>query len=321
MNYRDYYKILDVARDATASEIKRAYRKLARKYHPDVNASPEADAKFKEAGEAYEALKDPEKRAAYDQLDQFTRSGREGGFQPPPGWHEAYQFSDSSHPGEADFSDFFETLFRRGSAQEDYPQDLRRDFQKQNDLRGRDHHARLILDIEDVFAGATRILTFRVPEIDDSGRVVQRDRNISVNIPKGVSEGQNIRLKGQGTPGSGRSPAGDLFLEVAFAPHPVFRADGRDLYLDLPVTPWEAALGGKVSMPTPGGKVEIVIPKNARTGQKLRLKGRGLPGPKPGDLYASLSIVNPPVTSDKGRELYEKMAREMNFNPRTQKGE
>lgn len=314
MDYKDYYKTLGVERDATADEIKRAYRKLARKYHPDVSTAPEAGARFKEAGEAYEALKDPEKRAAYDQLGQSTQNGA-GGFNPPPGWDRNFQSSDGTQPEGADYSDFFETLFRQRQSPQGHAQ-----RHEQGNLKGRDHHVRLTLDIEDVFTGPTRILTLRMPEIDEQGRVVQRDRNISVKIPKGVSEGQNIRLKGQGLPGFGSGPAGDLFLEVAFAPHPLFRIDGRDLYLDLPVTPWEAALGGKVTMPAPGGKVDIRIPQNARTGQKLRLRGRGVPGAKTGDLYASLKIVNPPKTTEKGRELFEQLAREMDFDPRASKG-
>jgi curved DNA-binding protein len=317
MDYKDYYKALGVDRDASADDIKRAYRKLARKYHPDVNASPEASARFKDAGEAYEVLKDPEKKTAYDALG---KAGPEAaGFRPPPNWDQEYQFTGGDPSDQADFSDFFETLFRRQQAQQTHPgfDQQRRQTSAQ---KGQDFHARLMLNVEDVFNGPTRLLTLRIPDIDDQGRIVQRERNISVNIPKGISEGQNIRLKGQGVPGFGGAPAGDLFLEVALSAHPLYRIDGRDLYLDLPVTPWEAALGGKVEMPTPGGKVDITIPKNARSGQKLRLKGKGLPGRVAGDLYASLSIVNPPVTTDKGRALYEKMASELKFDPRKNMG-
>jgi len=315
MDYKNYYKSLGVDRTATQDEIKRAYRKLARKYHPDVNSDEDADAKFKEAGEAFAVLGDVEKRAAYDGLGAEPQGGGQG-FRPPPNWEQNYQFSDPPHgaggPDDAAFSDFFENMFRSGSRSEG--------FSSRMQTAGQDQHARVTLDIGDAFRGTSRVLTMRVPEMDDAGRIVLKDRNISVKIPKGVHEGQHIRLKGKGAAGIGGGPAGDLFLEVAFAAHPTYRIDGRDIHVDLPVTPWEAALGGKVAMPTPGGEVGITIPKNARTGQKLRLKGRGLPGKRPGDLYAVLKIVNPPVTSDEGRALYEQMAKEISFDPRKSMG-
>ena len=311
MDYKDYYKALGVDRTATQDEIKKAYRKLARKYHPDVNADQDADAKFKEAGEAFAVLGDAEKRAAYDALGAEPPRGGQG-FRPPPDWEQGYQFSDPPHgaggPEDAAFSDFFENLFRSGARAEGRTSGMR--------AAGQDQHARVTLDIGDAFSGTSRVLTMRVPEMDDAGRMVLKDRNVSVKIPKGVREGQHIRLKGKGSPGIGGGPAGDLFLEVAFAPHPTYRIDGRDIYVDLPVTPWEASLGGKVTMPTPGGEVGITIPENARTGQKLRLKGRGLPGKLAGDLYAVLKIVNPPTTTQAGQALYEQMAKEMSFDPR-----
>ena len=307
MEYKDYYDILGVDRNADAAEIKKAYRKLARKYHPDVN--PEAEAQFKDVGEAYDVLGDSEKRAAYDQLGANWQQGQS--FRPPPDWESQFEFSGDGPSMEGGgFSDFFETLFRRAGAQ-GYQRSART-----GGLHGQDQHARIMLDLEDAFAGATRVLTLQMPHIDEMGRVLMQEQSISVKIPKGVKEGQHIRLAGKGAPGIGEGAPGDLFLEVSFAPHPVFRIEGRDLYMDLPVTPWEAALGGAVAVPTPGGKVSLTIPKNARTGQKLRLKGRGLPGATAGDLYALLKIVNPPVTSDKARELYEKMAQELSFDPR-----
>ena len=311
MDYKDYYKTLGVDRTATQVEIKKAYRKLARKYHPDVNSDEDADTKFKEAGEAFAVLGDDEKRAAYNDLGAEPPRGGQG-FRPPPNWEQGHQFSDPPHgaggPDDAAFSDFFENLFRSGSRGEGHT--------SRTQAAGHDQHARVTLDIADAFKGTSRVLTMRVAEMDDSGRLVLKDRSIAVKIPKGVHEGQHIRLKGKGSPGMGGGPAGDLFLEVAFAPHPTYRIDGRDIYVDLPVTPWEAALGGKVAMPTPSGEVGITIPKNARTGQKLRLKGRGLQGKKAGDLYAVLKIVNPPVTSVAGQALYQQMAKEMSFNPR-----
>ena len=300
MEYRDYYKILGVARDASAEEIRKAYRMLARTYHPDVNSGAEAEAKFKDVNEAHEVLKDPERRAAYDQLRQEPRTG--GHYQPPPDWDGGFQFSDGNvGDGEA-FSDFFETLFRRGTGP-----DVR---------RGSDSHARIEIDIEDAYRGATRILRLRAPVVGLSGEVRLEERNISVHIPKGVRAGQHIRLPGQGTPAFEEGKAGDLFLEVVFAPHPIYRADGRDLHLELPIAPWEAALGQTVVMPTPGGKVDLKIPKNARSGQKLRLRGKGLPGTPPGNVYATLKIVNPKVSTDETRALFEEMARVMPFDPR-----
>lgn len=310
MDFKDYYQMLGVAPEANADEIRRAFRKLARKYHPDVNASPEAEAKFKDVNEAYEVLKDPERRAAYDQLGPPDPSAT-GGFQPPPGWDGGFSFSGGGPESQEAFSDFFETLFRRGRGQP---------FSGGVGRQGSDQHARIYLDIEDAYQGATRVLTLRVPEAGADGRVRLQERNTAVRIPKGVVEGQHIRLPGKGMPSFGGGPAGDLFLEVAFAPHPVYRADGRDLHTDLPITPWEAALGGKIEMPTPDGKVELRIPANARSGQKLRLKGKGLPGSPPGDIYASLRIVNPQATTQEARDLFRKMAQEMPFDPRAGTG-
>lgn len=306
MKFEDYYDTLGVSPDASQNDIKRAFRKAARTYHPDVNSGPEAEAKFKAVNEAHEVLKDTEKRAAYDQLRQGGPPP-EGEFRPPPGWDGGFSFNSQDAPPDGDFSDFFETLFRRGGQPR---------YDTRQGGRGPDQHARVHLDIEDAYHGAKRVLTMRMPEVGSDGEVRMRDHNISVKIPKGVVEGQHIRLAGQGMPGFGGGAPGDLFLEVGFAPHPVYRMDGRDLYLDLPVAPWEAALGSKIVMPTPDGKVDLHIPPNARVGQKLRLKGKGLPGKPPGDIYASLKIVNPKVTTDEARKFFEHMAREMPFDPR-----
>jgi curved DNA-binding protein len=313
MDFKDYYKTLGVEPKASAEEIKRAYRKLARKHHPDVATGPEAEARFKDISEAYEVLKDPEKRQAYDQLGSEDSQGQSG-FRPPPGWDSGFEFYQTeSGPGSRThepYSDFFESLFRRQAGAD-------RGARME---RGQDQHAQIALDIEDVYRGATRSLTLRMPTVGPDGSVTIKNRTIAVRIPKGITEGQHIRLKGQGMPGYGAAPAGDLFLEVSFAPHPVYRVDGRDLHLDLPITPWEAALGGKVVMPTPDGKVDISIPKNARSGQKLRLRGKGLPGRPDGDMYATLKIVNPKVTTDEARAFFERMAREMPFDPRANIG-
>lgn len=309
MQFKDYYDILGVKKNASAEDIKKAFRKGARKYHPDVNTGAEAEAKFKDVNEAYEVLKDPERRAAYDQLGQ-TPPPRGGAYERPPGWDGGFEFTSGGPDGDAVFSDFFETLFRRGA-----PPGAGR-----GDARGADSHAQIEITVEDAFAGATRTLNMRSPVADPDGRVNWQDRSIAVRIPKGVREGQHIRLAGQGTPPLGGGRAGDLFLEVTFAAHPVYRPEGKDLYLDLPIAPWEAALGSHIVMPTPGGKVDLRIPKNARTGQKMRLKGKGLPGTPPGDIYATLKIVNPKVTTDAEARVFKEMAEKMAFDPRANLG-
>lgn len=316
MKYKDYYEIMGVSRDATQDEIKRAYRKLARKYHPDVSKEADAEARFKEVGEAYEVLKDPEKRAAYDQLGTNWQAGQE--FHPPPGWDAGFEFSGGGYT-EADaahFSDFFEDLFGRGSVHGFHTGRGQREFHG----KGQDHHARILIRLEDAYRGSERAITLRVPEVDASGHVVTRDRTLQVKIPKGITRGQRIRLRGQGAPGVGQGEAGDLYLEVEFEPHPFYRVEGRDIYLDLPVTPWEAALGATVAIPTLGGTVDLKIPPGSQTGRKLRLKGRGLPGTPPGDQYVILQIETPPAKDDKARALYQRMQQEMNFNPRRRLG-
>ena len=314
MDYKDYYQILGLERSATQDEIKRAYRKLARKYHPDVNKEPDAETKFKEAGEAYEVLKDPEKRAAYDQLGANWQAGQN--FRPPPGWDEGFEFSGGGFEGDPGaFSDFFESLFGQARAS-GAGRHARHEFH----AHGQDHHARIMIDFRDVYEGVTRTISLRAPEVDEAGHVSVRDRSIRVKIPKGISEGQHIRLAGQGTPGVGQGRAGDLYLEVQFQPDPNYTVEGRDVFLNLPIAPWEAALGGKVKCPTPSGTVDLSVPKNARTGQKLRLRGRGIPGNPPGDLYAILQIAVPPANTDKDKAFYEQMARDMDFDPRAKLG-
>ncbi|MEJ2139315.1 MAG: DnaJ C-terminal domain-containing protein [Gammaproteobacteria bacterium] len=322
MEFRDYYEVMGVARDATQDDIKRAYRKLARKYHPDVSEDEQAEEKFKEVGEAYEVLKDPEKRAAYDQLGKNWKAGQD--FHPPPGWDEGFEFSGPGGDGYAgygdmgaeQFSDFFENLFRQGQARG------RGDFAggrpegQRFRMRGEDRHARITIDLRDSYTGATRGITLHAPELTDDGHVITRDIKLNVKIPQGIRDGQKIRLTGQGGPGFGDGKAGDLFLEVEFRPDSKYRVDGADVYLNLPVAPWEAALGSKVKVPLPSGDVELKIPAGSNQGSKMRLKGKGLPGKEPGDLYVVLDVRLPPADSDKAKELYEKMAQEMPFNPR-----
>ncbi|MCG6863941.1 MAG: DnaJ domain-containing protein [Thiogranum sp.] len=315
MEFKDYYAIMGVARDATQDEIKRTYRKLARKYHPDVSKESDAEARFKEVGEAYEVLKDPEKRAAYDQLGKQWQPGQE--FHPPPDWDAGFEFRGGGYTaGDAGVhSDFFEELFGRGFAGPGGTQG-RRTFR----MRGEDHHAKVLIDLEDSFSGATRSISLRVPELTGDGHVTTRERTLSVRIPKGIRPGQLIRLAGQGAAGLGGGEPGDLYLEVEFHDHPLYRVDGADIYLDLPVAPWEAALGANVKVPTPAGNIDLKIPANSRQGRKLRLKGRGLTGKQPGDLYVVLQVSLPPADSDAARTLYKQMQDQLGFNPRAAMG-
>src|SRR5271169_6225198 len=243
MQFKDYYQVMGVARDATQDEIKRAYRKLARKYHPDVSKESDAEARFKELGEAHEVLKDTEKRAAYDQLGANWKGGQE--FKPPPDWNAGFEFSGGGFTGgdAADYSDFFASLFGRGFRAGGGG---RASFH----ARGEDHHAKILIDLEDAYQGATRTFTLRVPGVDAQGHVIMRERVLNVTIPKGIREGQHIRLGGQGSAGVGEGKAGDLYLQIEFRTHPLLRVDGRDIYLDLPVAPWESALGAMVKVPT-----------------------------------------------------------------------
>ncbi|WP_455366726.1 DnaJ C-terminal domain-containing protein [Kaarinaea lacus] len=312
MEYKDYYKIMGVQRDASQDEIKRAYRKLARKYHPDVSKEPDAEEKFKELGEAYEVLKDPEKRKAYDQLGQQWQHGQE--FHPPPGWDQGFEFHTGGF-GEADlsqFSDFFESLFGRKPGHRQW---------RQFDTRGEDTYAKVLIDLEDAYHGATRTLTLKSTELDPQGRPRLKERTLNVHIPKGVHQGQHIRLAGQGGAGMGQGRAGDLYLQIEFRPHPFYHVEGRDVYLDLPVTPWEAALGATIKAPTPTGAVELKIPAGSHTGRKLRLKGRGIPGStKHGDLYVVLKITVPPADTEKAKKAYRELAQATAYNPRASLG-
>ena len=292
MQFRDYYETLGVARGASQDDVKGAYRRLARKYHPDVSKEADAEARFKEVGEAYEVLKDPEKRAAYDRFGKDWKHGQE--FRPPPGWERQFNFGGGGFSGASGFSDFFESLFGQGGFA---------GARGPMHARGGDQSARIEIPLEDAFRGATRNLTLR-------------GRTLSVRIPRGVAEGQRIRLSGQGGSGARGAPDGDLYLTVTHKAHPLFRTEGRDVHLKLPVAPWEAALGATVAVPTLGGKVDLRVPRGSRTGQTLRLKGRGLPGPPDGDQYVALEIVAPPADTPEAESLYREMAKSMRFNPR-----
>lgn len=315
MEFKDYYAVLGVERSATQDEVKRAYRKLARKYHPDVNKEADAEEKFKEIGEAFEVIGDPEKRAAYDQLGKNWKEGQD--FQPPPDWDAGFEFSNEGPGAAHDYSEFFEQIFAGMRQRQRAPRGEGPEFH----ARGEDHHARILVDLRDVFEGATRTISLRVPELDASGHLYLKERSLNVKIPKGLIEGQTIRLKGQGSSGIGRLPAGDLYLEVSFKPDKLYRVSGRDLYIELPVAPWEAALGATVKTPTPSGTINLKIPPGSFQGRKLRIKGRGIPAADPGDLYAVLEIALPPADTDKAKEAYEAMAREFSFDPRAKLGD
>ena len=312
MQFKDYYQTLGVTRDVTADDLKKAFRKLARKYHPDVSKEADAELHMKEVNEAYAVLSDPEKRAAYDQLGRGYQPGQD--FRPPPDWDAGFEFSGQGFsPHEAtDYSDFFAELFGRMGGARASARHTRAGFRAQ----GEDHHAKVLLDLEDAFSGATRQIALRVPQMDARGRVHLTNRTLNVKIPKGVRAGQVIRLAGQGAPGLSGAPAGDLLLEVQFKPHPRFRTEGRDLHLTLPVAPWEAALGAIVAVDLPHGSVKVRIPEGAQSGRQLRVRGHGLPGQPPGDLLLDIQVVLPPATTPKGREMYETMARELAFDPR-----
>ena len=309
MEYRDYYKILGIVRDAPQDEIKRAYRKLARKFHPDVSKDPDAEKKFKEVGEAYEVLSDPEKRAAYDKFGSKWQSGQD--FQPPPDWDAGFEFSGAGSGGakQADFSDFFSQLF--GSGQ--FRQSRTGSFSN----KGEDQHARIIITMVEAWHGAKKTFTLTKPEINDQGQLVNHHHTITVTIPKGVTEGQKIRLQGQGMPSLGGVAHGDLYLEISLEKNPLFRADKRNIHLTLPVTPWEAALGATVECPTLSGTVKLNIPANSQSDRKLRLKGRGLCSTShSGDQIVTLQIVIPEAKTDKEKEVYRNMAETMPMDPR-----
>ena len=293
MEYKDYYQVLGLTKAATQDDIKRVYRKLARKYHPDISKEANAEEQFKEVGEAYEVLKDQEKRAAYDQLGEDLKAQRD--FRPPP--------NGAAGTGQsAEFDDFLANLFgQRG----------RSSTGRTQAMQGEDSHFKVSIDLEETYRGATRSLNLRSP---------QQDRTLNVKIPKGVKQGQHIRLQGQGNPGIGGGSAGDLYLEIAFNPHPLYRAEELDVYLELPIASWEAALGGNVKVPTPDGAVDMKIPPNSSTGRKLRLKGRGIPAQTPGDFYVTLKVVMPDTLSDKAKALYSELALEQAFNPRAGMG-
>jgi curved DNA-binding protein len=318
VTFQDYYQTLGVKRAASQDDIRRAYRKLARKYHPDVNKAKDAEDKFKQLNEAYEVLKDSEKRKLYDQLGANWKAGQE--FKPPPGWENVrFQFRGAPGAEEFDvgggFSDFFETLFggrratRRGGGGA---------RQAAWSMPGQDHEAEIAIRLEDSYFGATRTITLQGQEVDEQGRLRTTSHTYEVRIPAGVTDGSRIRLPGKGGPGIGGGTPGDLYLKVRIEAHPRFRVDGHDLQVEVPVAPWEAALGATVEVPVVDGTANLKIPPGIQSGQKLRLRGKGLPrrDDRRGDLFAVVKIVVPQTLSDRERQLFAEMAQVSSFNPR-----
>jgi len=308
MNHKDYYSILGIDKNADAAKIKKTYRQLARKYHPDVNHNNAAgEKKFKEVVEAYEVLKDPEKRKAYDQYGANWKAG-----QRQQGQQHQYQQQGNTYAGGGfgggDYSDFFESMFgsgghRGGSGRSPFQQ------------KGEDVNASLSIPIEEAYHGSSRTITFTTPTLSPDGQVENKKKTLHVKVPKGIKNGGKIRLKGQGGPGQNGGAAGDMYIRFDIEKHPIFSVEGADVFLTLPIAPWEAALGAKINVSTPAGAVKLNIPTGSASGQKMRLKGMGIPAKKPGNLYVELQIVLPPAENDKARQLYQKM-QELNFNPR-----
>jgi len=312
LKFRDYYEILEVPRTASADQIKKAYRALARKYHPDVNKDREAEDKFKQVNEAYEVLKDPKKRKRYDTLGQNWQNGQE--FAPPPGWEGMFGGGGSPFGGGGSgFSDFFESLFGGFGESRGGPFGGNHCGRAQNQMRGQDQEASLTITVEEAIHTPTKQLNFQA---DRAGG--QRTRSFDVKIPVGISQGTRIRLAGQGGAGFGDGPPGDLFLKVNIAAHALYKLQGHNLEMDVKVAPWEAALGAGVEVPTPDGPVQLKIQPGTQSGQKLRLRGRGIPISKSerGHLYAIIKIVVPEKLSSQEQELYEELQKKSTFKPR-----
>lgn len=306
MKYKDYYAILGVARDASADHIKKAYRKLARKYHPDVSKEKNAEEKFKEVAEAYETLKEADKRAAYDRLGSY-QPGQD--FRPPPDWQHDFSGGQFSFD-DLDLADLFAGLrgggFHRAGGRPNAP------------LPGEDYEVNVRISLEQSYHGTTLDLDLQLPEYDGQGRLRRLPRSFKARIPKGATDGQRLRLAGKGGKGLNGGRDGDLYLNVSLEPHRLYRVSGHDLYLDLPLAPWEAVLGATVEIPTLGGPVRLKIKPGTHAGQQLRLSKRGLPKPREGegDLYAIVQVAVPTVVHDRERALYEQLARESAYAPR-----
>tara|TARA_R110000822_G_scaffold187752_28_gene326966 strand:- start:31160 stop:32116 length:957 start_codon:yes stop_codon:yes gene_type:complete len=315
MEFKDYYKILDVNPDADSKAIKTSYRKLARKYHPDVSDHHEAEEKFKEVNEAYEVLKDTQKRAQYDEIREHGSDGQR--FQPPPGSQPS---GHSNEQYQGNFSDFFSSMF--GDAGRGGPQDYTPDYAFNQ--KGQDIETDMPIFLEDSLSNTSKTISYRLPHRDNEGRITEVKKTLSVKIPAGVSDGERIRLKSQGAQGIGDGPNGDLYLRIRLIPHPLFDVEAHNLIITVPLAPWEAALGTKIQVPTLSGKINLSIPANSQTGQRLRIKGKGLVRKDGhGDLYAVLKVVMPDPSNtsplnDEIKQHWEQLASKAAFNPRVE---
>lgn len=308
MEFKDYYEILGVKPEAEVKDIKAAYRKLARKYHPDLNPAPEAEAQFKEVAEAWEVLQDAGRRAEYDELRRYgARQEQAQGFQPPPGWQSARE--GEFHQFSGDFSDFFNSMFGgefRGS-----PGGRR-------ERSGQDVEIELPVFLEETLEPSRKPLEYRIP-VYERGQVREVRKSLKVTIPAGVRDGERIRVKGQGAPGTGGGSAGDLYLHVRLVPHPLFDVEGHNLLITVPIAPWEAALGAKVTVPTLTGRISLTIAPGSQAGQKLRIAGKGLVSKTGrGDLYAVLKVVMPQTSSEEVRTLWRSLSEQADFDPRAE---
>tara|TARA_R110000868_G_scaffold410505_4_gene698866 strand:+ start:110694 stop:111632 length:939 start_codon:yes stop_codon:yes gene_type:complete len=302
----DYYKLLNVDKNTSDADLKKAYRKMARKYHPDVSKEAGAEEKFKEVQIAYDVLKDAEKRKLYDQFGdqwQSAKQAKDQGYDPSAGAGHGFHGGGSRYYTSGD-DDIFSQMFGRGQQRQP------------RKTKGQDLHASVQVSLEEAYMGCEQTFQVAVPGVDSEGYQTQTPKALKVKIPKGVTNGQQIRLAGQGAPGKNGGPHGDLYIKVTFKAHAHFTAEKADIYLTLPIAPWEAALGAKVKVPTLGGVIELSIPADSESGKKMRLKGRGLPAKTAGDQLCVLQIVTPKADTDEAKALYEKMANELNFDPR-----
>ncbi|MDG2047080.1 MAG: curved DNA-binding protein [Halioglobus sp.] len=307
MDFKDYYQLLGVSPDSDSKSIKTAYRKLARKYHPDMNPDADAEEKFKEVAEAYEVLKDTQRRAEYDELREYS-SRPDAGFEPPPGWQTNNRFNgtESTH-FESDFSDFFNSMFGANGSEPE---------QRSRGSRGQDAEIEMPVFLEEAVSETSKLVEYLIP-VYEAGQVNEVKKSLKVKIPAGIVDGERIRLKGQGGYGQGDAPHGDLYLHIRLVPHPLFDVEGHNLVITVPLTPWEAALGAKVTIPTLTGKINLTIAANSRAGQRLRIKGKGMRTKTGnGDMFALLKIVMPPSANDEVKALWQSLAEKAAFSPR-----
>lgn len=336
VTFQDYYQTLGVARDATQEQITKAFRNLARQYHPDVNKSKEAEERFKTINEAYEVLRDPEKRKRYDALGENWKAGQE--FRPPPGFEEIFQqFGGAGargrrgtrtftfNTGGSGFSDFFDMLFGAGmfGMSEDEMRDRHRrrfedEHQQYFQRDGENRHASITISLEEAYRGTSKTLTYESIEPNEKGVLERQTRSASIRIPAGITDAKTLRVAGQGFVGLGGGASGDLLVKVNIAPHPVFSLEGHNIVTKVPITPWEAALGAKVRIPTLDGEVAMKIPQAAQSGARFRLKGKGFPKrDSRGDMVVEVRIVVPEQLTDRERELFQELQKASTFNPRS----